>query len=218
MGIYMKYEDVVGDATQIVPWAGAPTPEVKDQPDLPFNSGWVPLDSFKWDVTSAITTKSGQGTSHAKGPKNPKVNDITVTKQVDRSSGYLLETLVSQGEQGKDCLIVFVRTGNPGEIYLQYELKHTLITKLDWNHAKEAIIETVTLSFSDLLMTVWRLDEANDRVETPDGKTTERTRAIKGAPKRVEVHKGKEGTAGSPGFGGPHPGPQGAPGHSGHSR
>jgi type VI protein secretion system component Hcp len=149
MGIYMKFGNIEGDATQIVPGR---------------DTGWIPLESFGWGLDSSITTKAGTGGSPNRAPKNPKLHDITVTKDVDLSSIALLSTLCTD-EKGQDCTIVFVRTGDPGKVYLQYDLKKTLIKTLTvggpGKHGDARPDETLILSFTEVTVHVWQLEEDN---------------------------------------------------------
>ena len=199
MGIYMKFGTIDGDATQIVRCsAGDPTPKVLKQ------TGWIPLESFDWSIASAITTKAGNAGSPTRGPKNPDVRDIVVKKRTDLSSGDLLRILC-EDTKGQDCTIVFVRTGDPGEIYLQYELKNTLIKELKWGECtreEDRPHETLTLTFTDLMMSVWRIAKSNETYESEE-------ECKGGAPIRYPVHKDPGATSGQ--GAGSHNG-----GHSGH--
>jgi type VI protein secretion system component Hcp len=158
MGIFMKFRKIHGDATQKVPsLEGDPIRKPGQQ------TGWIPLDSFSWTIDSTITTKSGPQASSKRGPKNPKLSEITVKKTVDLSSVELLRTLCTDHD-GQDCVIVFMRTGDPGIVYLQYDLKNTLITQIALTEGTKEDArpnEKLQLSFTDITTHVWQATEEN---------------------------------------------------------
>jgi type VI protein secretion system component Hcp len=158
MGIFMKLRKIHGDATQIVPSLAGDLIRKPGQ-----ETGWIPLDSFRWTIDSTITTKSGPKASSNRGPKNPKLSEITVAKTVDLSSVELLRTLC-RDEDGQDCAIVFMRTGDPGIVYLQYDLKNTLIKQIvlaEGTKGDARPTETLQLTFTDITMHVWQTTEEN---------------------------------------------------------
>jgi type VI secretion system secreted protein Hcp len=173
MGIYMKFGDVVGDATQYVNkdnsgvekalFAGlrhfvgdAGTTKMLGE------SGWIPLKSFAWGATRSVTTRAGNGPSSHRGPVSHNLEDVTVDKEVDGSSCALLEKF-DQDKDGVDCTIVFVRTGEPGEVYLRYKLKSTLIKDIHITPDKEGRPnEKLVLNFTEIELGVWRIDENNE--------------------------------------------------------
>jgi type VI protein secretion system component Hcp len=149
MGIFMRFGKIKGDATQIMPTNPG------------YETGWIPVEDFHWGIDSSITTKAGKPASPNRGPKNPKLNDITVKKDVDLSSIALLDKL-QHDDRGQDCQIVFLRTGNPGAAYLAYDLKDTLIKLYRVGPGKDGRPdETLTLTFTEITMHVVQLEEDN---------------------------------------------------------
>jgi type VI secretion system secreted protein Hcp len=142
MGIYMKYGDIKGDATQ---------------------DGflhWINVSSFSWAnaVTRIIKTQTGKGRNREQG--QPEVKQITINKEVDHASGPLYKSLVTV-PQAKECTIAFVRTDEGGESYLEFKLTDTLLAKLNLTGEGERAIETWTLDFTRVKISVKQLSEAN---------------------------------------------------------
>jgi type VI secretion system secreted protein Hcp len=181
MGIYMKFGNIVGDATQNVMNISADTQQHDNREELKKldgglrslvgdtitgvllgETGWIPLHSFDWHADRSITTRAGKGSpSQTRGPVAPNLDDITVEKEVDGSSKGLLEKFDTD-KDGVDCTIVFVRTGDPGEVYLKYALKNTLISDIRVNAKRDdRPTETLILNFTDIEFTVWRVGEDN---------------------------------------------------------
>jgi type VI secretion system secreted protein Hcp len=141
MGIYMKYGDIKGDATQ----------EGFEH--------WINISSFHWDaVTRDIKTQTGKGRNREQS--QPHVRRITVTKEVDHASGPLYKSLVTV-PQAKPCTIAFVRTDEGGETYLEYNLTDALLQHLSISGDDNRASETWTLDFTKIKVSVKQLSEAN---------------------------------------------------------
>src|SRR5690348_16078736 len=143
MGIYMKYGNIKGDATQ----EGF--------------QHWINISSFQWNgaVTRDIRTHTGKGRNREQG--QPHVKQIQVVKEVDHASGPLYKSLVTV-PQAQDCTIAFVRTDEGGETYLEYNLSDTLLANLSLNGDGERATETWTLDFTKIKISVKQLNEANE--------------------------------------------------------
>jgi type VI secretion system secreted protein Hcp len=169
MGIYMKFGNVVGDATQYVNKDNSGVEKIvfaglrvfagdASAAKMLGETGWIPLKSFAWHASRSITTRAGDG----RGPVSPNLDEVTVDKEVDGSSGSLLEKF-HQDKDGVDCTILFVRTGEPGEVYLRYKLKATLIKDIHVTSDKEGRPnEKLVLNFTEIELAVWRIDENNE--------------------------------------------------------
>lgn len=141
MGIYMKYGDIKGDATQ------------------DGFKQWINISSFHWDaVTRQIHTETGRGRNREQS--QPRVKQITIDKEVDHASGPLYRSLVTV-PQAKDCTISFVRTEDGGEAYLEYKLTDTLLKSLTLTGDGDRAKETWVLDFTKIKISVKQLDEAN---------------------------------------------------------
>jgi type VI secretion system secreted protein Hcp len=145
MGMYMKFGDVIGDATQ----------EGFEK--------WINITSFQWGpaVERKIKTETGKGRDreHAQ----PHLANIKVTKEVDFASGPLYKSLVVVPE-AKKCKIAFVRTGPGGDSdkYLEYTLTDTLLSSLEITGDGDRAHETWQLDFTELEIEVKQLTEANE--------------------------------------------------------
>jgi type VI secretion system secreted protein Hcp len=86
----------------------------------------------------------------------------TVTKEADSCSGEILRTATTEFK-GQDCHIVFLRTGNPGEPYLQFTLRDALIANLSIAPSSDRPTETITIDFIKVEIECKTTDEANTR-------------------------------------------------------
>ena len=148
MGIYMKYGDIKGDATQ----------EGFEH--------WINVTHFTWSnaVTRDIKTHTGKGRNREQG--QPVVNQIMINKEVDHASGPLYKSLVTV-PQATDCTIAFVRTEEGGEKYLEYNLTDTLLANLNLTGDCDRASETWTLDFTRVKISVKQLSESNESSASP---------------------------------------------------
>lgn len=147
MAIYMKLGNIKGDATQ----QGF--------------EGWINIESFDWSL-ARVFAKNQTGRAANREGAQAEMKEITVTKDVDHSSGEILK-LASTGFKGERCEIVFLRTGNPGEPYLKFTLTDTLLKELDvFSLTSERPVEKMTLNFTELEIEVKVIDEANVSEDT----------------------------------------------------
>jgi len=211
MGIYMKFGNVVGDATQYVNKDNSGVEKIvfaglrvfvgdASAAKMLGETGWIPLKTFAWHASRSVTTRAGNGpASQHRGPVSPNLDDVTVDKEVDGSSGSLLEKF-HQDKDGVDCTILFVRTGEPGEVYLRYKLKGALIKDIHVTSDKEGRPnEKLVLNFTEIELAVWRIDE-NNEAEGPFSHAIKKEASQQGG--------------GHPGNGGGHPGHGGDHGHA----
>ena len=146
MGIYLKYGNINGDATQ-----------------QGFEH-WINVTGFQWNeaVKREITTQTGRARNREQS--QPKLNPIKITKEVDHASGPLYKALCAVPE-AKTCKIAFVRTDEGGEKYLEYTLTDALLGSLKISGVSlgqnERATETWELDFTEIAIDVKQLDEAN---------------------------------------------------------
>jgi type VI secretion system secreted protein Hcp len=141
MAIYMQYKGIDGDATQ----SGF--------------KNWIRIDSFQFGVGRPITTHTGAALN--RDAHEPSISEITVTKQVDKASGPMLQSVCTD-KKGQDCKIAFVSQGDPGEQYLQYTLTNTLISGLSvHSNGSDRPNESVSLNFTKLEIEVKPLSTDN---------------------------------------------------------
>src|SRR5271169_4235947 len=104
MGIYLKYGDINGDATQ-----------------QGFEH-WINVTNLGWSgCMKRVGMRTDTGRARNREPGQPTMANITVNKLFDHSSGLLLKALCTV-PQAKTCEIAFVRTDEGGEQYLKYTL------------------------------------------------------------------------------------------------
>jgi type VI secretion system Hcp family effector len=145
----MKFGSITGDATQSI---GDKT-LINDPAFLKeqgWKQGWINISYFKWSIDRTITTRSGlQG--NARDPKQPIIHDITVKKEVDSATSQLLDAICYKNK-AETCTVIFVKTGNPSKLYMQYKLSNAFITKIDIDLVQEQIVETLTINFTKVEM------------------------------------------------------------------
>src|SRR3954452_12363214 len=143
MGIYMKYGGIKGDATQ-------------DKFEH-----WINIIGFTWGeaVKRSVRTHTGRARNRESG--QPKINDMTITKEVDHASGPLYKALCAV-PKAEECKIAFVRTDEGGDTYLEYTLTDTLLAGLKLTTPdKDRCHETWHLNFTAFEVEVKQLDRAN---------------------------------------------------------
>jgi len=147
MGIYLKYGDIKGDATQ------------------DGFQHWINVTNFSWSnaVSRDIKTHTGKGRNREQG--QPIIKQIVIHKEVDHASGPLYKSLVTV-PQAKPCTIAFVRTEEGGEKYLEYNLTDALLANLSLTGEGERASEQWTLDFTKVKVSVKQLSEANE--SSPD--------------------------------------------------
>jgi len=148
MGIYMRFDNgnpIKGDSTQ---------------QDFEGKDGWMNLTSFKWGLDRTFA-KDQVGRAFNREAAQATVHPVVVTKDIDASSGALLEAATIDFK-GKECEIAFLRTGNPGEKYLHFTLKNTLIKNLKvTGQGDQRPKEDLVLDFTHVDIEVKTLDESN---------------------------------------------------------
>lgn len=143
MGIYMKYGSIQGDATQ----QGF--------------EGWVNLTHFDWGLDRHFA-EDQVGRAFNREAAQAQIRQCTVRKDADASSGYIIQTATTEFK-GQDCVIAFVRTGNPGDMYLKFTLKDALFATLDVAaQGQERPVETIKIDFTELAIECRTLDETNE--------------------------------------------------------
>ena len=158
MTAYMKFGDTIkGDAT---------LEAVKD---------WIIINSFQWKIDWAVTTRAG--TNGPRDAKNPNIGELTIKKDSDHSSRYLLDGITRNkyvSPKGEDCIINFLATGQGDNIdqmlYHQFTFYESLITSIQFDSQGDRPIETMTLNFTGIEMKVWphgRGNMSRDDVRMP---------------------------------------------------
>ena len=162
MAVYMKFGSIAGDATQKVGGGYL----IKDFARLEA-PGWISISDFHWEIDRKITTRSGsQG--NARDPKQPGVKEITVKKEADKATTELLKA-ICYNNNSETCTIIFVKTGDPGEVYMQYKFSNVFITNIKVTLEKEIPMETLEINFTKVEMAHLSSDTSNVLSQsTPD--------------------------------------------------
>ena len=147
MGIYVKYGNIGGDATQ----QGF--------------EGWVNCHHFEWALKRDFALDQ-VGRAQNREAAQAHMDCCKLLKEVDHSSGQWLETATTDFK-GQDCEIAFLRTGNPGSPYLTFKLTNALVQKyVVTGTTTERPIETITIDFTKVEIECKTLLENNVDEET----------------------------------------------------
>jgi type VI secretion system secreted protein Hcp len=144
MGIYMKFADIQGDATQ----QGF--------------EGWINVTHFDWGLERKFA-EDQVGRAFNREAAQAQIQPCKVTKEADSSSGKILEAATTHFK-GEPCEIAFVRTGNPGETYLSFKLTDALIKQLDVSAQggqNDRPTESITFDFTEVEIRTKTLNETN---------------------------------------------------------
>jgi type VI secretion system secreted protein Hcp len=127
---------------------------------------WINLHDFQWSMSRKFTKDTGR--AYNREGAQAQVNQIIITKEVDSSSGQMHQTAWTE-HKGKPVVIAFVRTGDPGDAYLQFTLTDAVFEKFDIMGPRqnpERPTEVIKLNFTELEINTVVLKEDNTG-ETP---------------------------------------------------
>ncbi|MBN8889457.1 MAG: hypothetical protein ABS99_01705 [Acetobacteraceae bacterium SCN 69-10] len=129
MPIYMKYNDIDGDAT------------------AEKYTKWIECGSFQWGVGRGISSPTG-GSSDRESSA-PSVSEITLTKAQDVATVKLLNEAL-QGE-GVTVTIDFCKTDKGNlETYLQYTMQNVMISGYSTSSGGDRPSESLSLNFTKI--------------------------------------------------------------------
>ena len=103
----------------------------------------IMLDSFSWGLTQTGTQSSGGGG----GAGKVSFHDISITKNMDKSSPLLLK-LAQDGKSSPVHIDFCKRAGGKSVIYASYDLDNALISSYSVSSGGDVPTETFTLNFS----------------------------------------------------------------------
>jgi type VI secretion system secreted protein Hcp len=109
------------------------------------HSGEIEVLSWSWGATQTGTTQSGTGGGAGKA----NVQDITVTKYLDRASPILLKHCLS-GIAIKEALLTVRKAGGKPLEYVKMKMKDALVSAVHTggSGSDERLTETVGINFS----------------------------------------------------------------------
>jgi type VI secretion system Hcp family effector len=151
---YMKFGGIKGDATQEV--GGRVL--IKD-PAFLEKQGWISISEFKWIIDRKITTRTGAH-GGTRDSKQPHIDIFTVKKEADRATSELL-TAICSSNNSNTCTIIFLKTGDPGEVYMQYRFSNVFITNIIIDFTAEKHTETLQINFTKVEMAHLSSDTTN---------------------------------------------------------
>jgi type VI secretion system secreted protein Hcp len=121
---------------------------------------WIEVDSFSFGIGRAITMEAGAMANRE--ATRPSISEVTVTKNLDASSGGLFKSSVT-GDQGVVVQIHVVQTGaSTVEKFATYTLEDCIIASYNVSaSAGAAPHETLSLSFAKIEADLTHADKTN---------------------------------------------------------
>lgn len=141
MAIYMKFGNIAGDVT---------TDGFKD---------WISVDSFQWGVGRGIGSAAG-GLDNREGTE-PSISEVTVSKQMDKSSPKLFQDAVG-GDLSTTVKFAFTTTSKDKvDKFLEYELTNCGLSGYSISSGGDRPTESISLNFTKV---VWSFTAKDAKV------------------------------------------------------
>ncbi len=111
------------------------------------HGGEIDVLSWSWGLSQSGSSFSGTG--GATGSGSATILDISVVKEVDKSSPKLMQASL-KGEHIPEMTMSFVRSGGGGETYMTYELTNVIVTsyRIGGSSGDDRPTEQVSFNFS----------------------------------------------------------------------
>ncbi|MGF1725746.1 Hcp family type VI secretion system effector [Photobacterium nomapromontoriensis] len=118
----------------------------------------ITLLSVDWSVGREITSYTG--TSHDREASSARLYDMTITKLQDRSSTLLFK----EATIGKGVEVFFhiTKQGKEVEEIMKIKLTDAMISNFSVSIQDDRPVETITISYTEMEMTVNPSDDKND--------------------------------------------------------
>jgi type VI secretion system secreted protein Hcp len=146
---------------------------IKGDATLKAVEDWINISHLDWTISWAVTTRAG--TNGPRDAKTPTMNEVTIKKETDNSSRYLLDAITRNlfsSAKGETCIIRFLSTGQGDDIdqmiYQEFTLFETLITQIQFTSDGDRPIEEIKLNFTGIEMKVWPHGRGNMSRDNPD--------------------------------------------------
>lgn len=137
--IYLDYEGIKGEAT------------AEKYKDL------ITVDEFSFGANRKITSYTG--TSMDREASATQMQDVTIQKLQDKASTYLFrEATIGKG---KKAVFYITKQGEGIEEIMKIELKDAMISNYTINADGDRPTENLTISYTELTMTVTPTDDTN---------------------------------------------------------
>jgi type VI secretion system secreted protein Hcp len=111
------------------------------------HKGEIEVLSWSWGVTQTGTTHSGSGGGAGKA----NVQDVTITKYLDRASPILLKHCLT-GLHVKEAVLTVRKAGGKPLEYLKLKMKEALVSSIQTggSGSDERLTETVAFNFASV--------------------------------------------------------------------
>lgn len=148
--------------------------------------GWITLRSLSWEADRSVSMDIGNGMNRDSGMTS--MSEITLTKELDGASEYILSRLYVPGNDGDTINIIVTkpdRAGKGGVIYLQIQLENARITNYSVSAVDGLIpLESLAMAYSSIGIRYWSEDEGGKldqggrvHYDLPTGRPTEHAAA-----------------------------------------
>jgi type VI secretion system secreted protein Hcp len=124
------------------------------------HTNWIPVDSFQWGVGRAISSPTGGSSDRESSVMS--VSEVVITKEADAATVKLMDWCFG-GSDSKTVKFDFVATGKEDAPFLQYELDDTLISGYSQSSGGDRPMESITLNFIKIMLTVQTIDPTNNQ-------------------------------------------------------
>jgi type VI secretion system secreted protein Hcp len=163
VAIYMRFDSIPGDATQIVGGHDL-TKDSKDPATLQ-KQGWININVFAWKIDRKLTTRTPGSHGKSRDPtQQASVDEITVKKEADSATVPLMKAICNN-KDSDTCTIIWVKTGGedhaPAQVYMEYKLSNVFIVEINVALEGERHVETLKLNFTKVEMAFLASDTAN---------------------------------------------------------
>ena len=141
-GMFIKFDGIDGEAVD------------KGHED------WIELDSMQFGVGRTISQTGGGD----RETSNPSFSELTLTKEMDKSSPLLFFEAIAGSSLGKATLEL-TQTGTEGsQTYLKLELEEAIVSSYSTSSEGERPAETFALNFTKIAYTYTQYDDSGKEV------------------------------------------------------
>jgi type VI secretion system secreted protein Hcp len=137
---YLNYEGIKGETT------------AEEYKDL------ITLLSMDWGSNRELT--SFTGTAQDREASSTRLSDIVITKLQDKASPDLFKEATIG--KGKSAVFHITKQGDKIEEIMKIELTDAMISSYQMSVQGDRPIETITISYTELMMTVTPTDDKNN--------------------------------------------------------
>jgi len=122
-------------------------PKIKGESSDPAHKDWIDITSWKWGIERAIT--SSTSTRGDRESSNATITNLIVSKYMDSATPQTF--LESCCGTGQEIILHLTKTGagTGADVFMEFTLKHALISKLDLGGTDDGgrPLEAISISF-----------------------------------------------------------------------